>query len=88
MTAPELQQEIERTRERLGATVDELVAKADVKSRARARAAQARARAQGRVAAVSGRVRRSAAVRRGWPFALAGAVLAAGSAAVWQWRKA
>ena len=37
MTAPEIQQEIERTRERLGDTVDELAAKADVKARTRAR---------------------------------------------------
>ena len=41
MTEPdaalEIQQEIEQTRERLGQTVEELAAKADVKARARAR---------------------------------------------------
>ena len=39
MTAPEIQQEIERTRDHLGETVEELAARADVKARARARAA-------------------------------------------------
>jgi hypothetical protein len=36
MTNAEIQQEIERTRTRLGETVDVLAAKADVKARARA----------------------------------------------------
>ena len=36
MTADELRQEIEQTRQSLGETVDELAAKADVKTRARA----------------------------------------------------
>jgi len=48
MTAPEIQQEIERTRERLGETVDELAAKADVKARTQAKAAEMKARAQGK----------------------------------------
>jgi hypothetical protein len=38
MTAPEIQQEIERTRDHLGETVEELTARADMKARARARA--------------------------------------------------
>ena len=46
MTGPEIQQEIERTRERLGETVDELAAKADVKARARAKSAEMKARTQ------------------------------------------
>ena len=46
MTAPEIQQEIERTRERLGDTVDELAAKADVKARTQAKAAEMKARTQ------------------------------------------
>jgi cell division septum initiation protein DivIVA len=46
MTGPEMQQEIERTRERLGETVDELAAKADVKARARAKSAEMKARTQ------------------------------------------
>jgi|HubBroStandDraft_6_1064221.scaffolds.fasta_scaffold59159_3 regulator of protease activity HflC (stomatin/prohibitin superfamily) len=48
MTAPEIQQEIDRTRERLGETVDELAAKADVKARTQAKAAEMKARAQGK----------------------------------------
>jgi regulator of protease activity HflC (stomatin/prohibitin superfamily) len=48
MTAPEIQQEIERTRERLGETVDELAAKTDVKARTQAKAAEMKAKAQGK----------------------------------------
>ena len=76
MTAEELQQEIEQTRQRLGQTVDELAAKTDVKARARAK-----------VTEVSGRVRRSQLVQRRWPAALAAGVLIAGSLAVWRWKK-
>jgi Protein of unknown function (DUF3618) len=76
MTAEELQQEIEQTRQQLGQTVDELAAKTDVKARARAKATQ-----------VSGRVRRSQLVQRRWPVALAAGVLIVGSVAVWRWRK-
>ncbi len=98
MTAPEIQQEIERTRDRLGETVDELAAKADVKARARARAAEVKARAyeratkvsgrvKDRTADVSGRVKRSQAVQRRWPLAVAAGVLVAGSAVIWRRRK-
>ena len=76
MTAEELQQEIEQTRQRLGQTVDELAAKTDVKARARAK-----------VTEVSGRVRRSQLVQRRWPAALAAGVLIAGSLVVWRWKK-
>jgi hypothetical protein len=84
MTDQELEQEIERTREHLGDTIDELAGKADMKSRARARAAGVKARAQDRAAGVSGRVRQSKAVqsqvlRRRWPVAVAAGVLIAGS---------
>jgi Protein of unknown function (DUF3618) len=79
MTAQELEQEIERTREHLGGTIDELAGKADMKARARARAAEVKARAQDRVADVSGRVRQSKAVQRRWPVAVAAGVLIAGS---------
>ena len=79
MTAQELEQEIERTREHLGDTIDELAGKADMKARARARAAEVKARAQDRAADVSGRVRRSKAVQRRWPVAVAAGVLIAGS---------
>ena len=76
MTAEELQQEIEQTRQQLGQTVDELAAKTDVKARARARATE-----------VSGRVRRSQLVQRRWPLALAAGVLIAGSVAAWRRKK-
>jgi Protein of unknown function (DUF3618) len=82
MTNTEIQQEIERTRERLGETVDELAARADVKARARAKAAEMKTRA----AEVSGRVRQSQAVQRRWPAAVAAGALVAG-AAVLLWRR-
>ncbi len=47
-TAPEIQQEIERTREQLGETVEELAAKADIKARARDKADEVKAKAQGK----------------------------------------
>jgi len=66
MTAPEIQQEIERTRDHLGETVEELGARADVKTRARARAAGMkdkaagmRVRAQDKATEMSGRLRQS-----------------------------
>jgi len=79
MTAPEIKQEIEQTRERLGQTVEELAARADVKARARAKAGE-----------VSRRVKQS--VQRRWPLAAAVGVaavgsLVAGSVMVWRWRK-
>jgi hypothetical protein len=78
VTADELRQEIEQTRQSLGETVDELAAKADIKARARAKAAE-----------MSGRVRRSQAVQRRWPVAVAAGVLVAGAGvvAVWQWKR-
>ena len=83
MTQPEIQQEIEQTREHLGQTVEELAAKADVKVRARAKAAEVKARA----AEASGRVRQSQAVRRDWPLALVAAgILTIGTALVWRQR--
>jgi hypothetical protein len=87
MTAPEeIQREIEQTRERLGQTVEELAAKADVKARAQAKVADAKARARARAAEVSGRVRRSVVVRRDWPFAVVAAGILAMSAAL-AWRQ-
>jgi Protein of unknown function (DUF3618) len=83
MTAPDIQQEIERTRDHLSETVEELAARADVKARARARAAIIKDKA----AEMSGQLRQSQlaqsqlvqgdAVRRRWPLvaAAAGAVL-------------
>ncbi len=79
MTAQELEQEIERTREHLGETIDGLAGKADMKARARARAAEVKARAQDRAADVSGRVRQSQLLQRRWPVVVAAGVLIAGS---------
>jgi hypothetical protein len=85
MTAPEIQQQIERTQDHLGETVEELAARADVKARARARAAIIKDKAAG----MSGQLRPSQLaqnqlvqgdlVRRRWPLAVAavGAVLVA-----------
>jgi uncharacterized protein DUF3618 len=88
MTAPEeIQHEIEQTRERLGQTVEELAAKADVKTRAQAKVADMKARARARAAEVSGQVRGSQAARRDWPLALVAAgILAMGAALVWRRR--
>src|SRR5579872_2207785 len=90
MTAQELEQEIERTREHLGDTIDELAGKADMKARARARAAEVKARAQDRAVEVSGRVRQSKVgqsqvLQRRWPVAVAAGVLIAGSALIGRW---
>ena len=98
MTAPDIQREIEQTREQLGQTVEELAAKADVKARARAKAATAKTkvqakatevsgRAKAKATEVSGRVRRSQLVQRRWPLAAAAGAIVAGSVAVWRWRK-
>jgi len=56
-SAAELQQEIEQTREHLGQTVDELAAKADVKSRAQAKTADVKSRARAKTADVKSRAR-------------------------------
>jgi hypothetical protein len=87
MTAEELKQEIERKRQRLGETVDELAAKTDVKARARAKAAEVKVLTRAKAGEVSGRVRRSQLVQRRWPVALAAGVLIAGSVAIWRWKK-
>jgi hypothetical protein len=57
----QLEAEIERTRERLGETVQELVARVDVKSRARAKAAEM----TGRVKTTTTQARKNAAARAG-----------------------
>ncbi len=61
MTAPEIQQEIERTRERLGETVDQLATKADVKARTRAKADEMKARTQAKAIEVKARAQGKAA---------------------------
>jgi hypothetical protein len=55
----QLRQEIERTREQLGKTVEQLAAKADVKSRGQAKAAEV----FGRVKATAGRAQQEAAAQ-------------------------
>ncbi|MFD7921682.1 DUF3618 domain-containing protein [Streptomyces sp. NPDC059740] len=55
----QLRAQIEQTRAELGETVENLAAKADVRSRAQEKAAQTRAKAQARVAEVRTRVRSS-----------------------------
>jgi len=64
MTAQELEQDIEWTREHLGQTIDELAGQADVKARA---------------ARLSDRIRQSQALPRRWPLAVAAGVLIAGT---------
>lgn len=64
MSRPEIEQEIERTRERLGDTVEELAARADVKARLR-----------GKAAGLSKRARHSQVVQLRWPLAVAAAGL-------------
>ena len=76
MTTQEREQEIERTREHLGETIDELAGKADVKARARARAAD-----------VSDRVRQSQVLQRRWPVAVAAGLLIAGSVIILRRRR-
>ena len=86
-SAPDIQREIEQTRERLGQTVEELAAKADVKTRAQAKVADVKARARIRAAEASERVTRNQAVRRDWPLALVAAgILVMGAALAWKRR--
>jgi|SRR5690349_757286 len=80
-SAPDIQREIEQTRERLGQTVEQLAAKADVKTRAQAKVAEVKTRARVKAAEVSEQLRRSQAVRRDWPLALVAAgILVMGAA--------
>jgi Protein of unknown function (DUF3618) len=72
-SAPDIQREIDQTRERLGQTVEQLAAKADVKTRAQAKVAEVKTRARVKAAEASEQVRRNPAVRRDWPLALVAA---------------
>ena len=72
MTAQELEQGIEWTREHLGETIDELAGEADVKARA---------------AGLSDRIRRSQALQRRWSLAVAAGVLIAGTVIIRRRRK-
>jgi len=79
MTAPEMeiQDQIERTREHLGDTVEELAGRADMRNRAKAKAAEMKDRA----AAAAGQLRQRRLplsstgrhVQRRWPVAAAAA---------------
>lgn len=94
--AKQLREEIERTREHLGETVEQLAAKADVKGRAQAKAAelagqvtrQARtAVAQGREQAAQARKQGADAARKHrvpLSAAVAGVLLAAVAVIIWQ----
>ena len=81
--AEQLRQEIELTRERLGATVEQLAARADLKSRARAQAGQLAGRVKTTAAKVAGPAREK------WVLfsVAAGAALAVTALAIWQRRK-
>jgi Protein of unknown function (DUF3618) len=57
MSEDDLRQEIESTRQRLGETVDELAAKADVKARAQAKAAETTAQARDRAVEATAQAR-------------------------------
>ena len=74
MTTPEIQQEIERTRERLGDTVDELAAKADVKARARAKADEMKTQAQVKAAEMKAKAQVKAAEMKGKAAEMSGQV--------------
>ena len=96
-TAPEdaqqLKDEIERTREQLGEAVEQLAAKADVKSRAQAAAADLAGRAKNTIAQLGGTAAtaRQKAISVGQeyrtPLAAAAVSLIAGSLAMRKWRK-
>jgi hypothetical protein len=80
MTAPEtrreIEQEIEKTREQLGQTVEELAAKADVPARARQKAAEVTGRVKATVTGLPAQAKSSQVVQRRWPIAAAaGAVV-------------
>ena len=70
--AEKLRQEIRHTRERMGETVEQLAARADVKARARVKAAD-----------VAGQVKGAASM----PLAVVAGVLVVGSLAIRWWRR-
>lgn len=79
--ARRLEAEIERTREQLGQTVQELAARADVKSRAQAKATEVSDRLKGMTAQV-----RAKAGDYWMPVAMAAGVVALDYVALRQWR--
>ena len=84
--ARQLQREIERTREQLGETVQELVARVDVKSRATAKATEVSAKYKNTVVQLRRAVTKGAGGRERWVLlAVAGAVII-DCLAIWQWK--
>ena len=82
----ELRQKIERTREELGETVEQLAAKTDVQGRARAKAAEL----AGRAKSTTAQARTQAAAQFGnvrVPLAVAAVTLIAGYLVFRWWRK-
>ncbi|TVZ04589.1 DUF3618 domain-containing protein [Trebonia kvetii] len=90
--AQQLKEEIVRTREHLGETVDQLVAKADLKSRAQAQAAELTGRARNAGADAAAKVREQVTATRAktgtapWMMAAGAVVLAVAALVVWQRR--
>jgi uncharacterized protein DUF3618 len=84
--AQRLKGEIERTREQLGQTVEQLAAKTDVKTMARAKTAQLTGKAKSTTARVVARGR-SAATEYRLPLAMAAVSVVMGSLGVWLRRK-
>jgi hypothetical protein len=92
--AQALREEIERTREHLGATVEQLAAKADVKGRAQAKAAELAGQVTRQARDAAGQARKQAAdgagaARNHWiPLsAAAAALLAAVAFIIWRGSK-
>jgi hypothetical protein len=82
--AQQLREDIERTREHLGAAVEQLAAKVDVKSRARAQAADM----VGRMKSAGAKAKGQAVTREEWVLiAVAGAAFAAAALIIWRGRK-
>jgi hypothetical protein len=77
--AQRIRAEIEQTREHLGATVEQLAARVDVKSRARAEAAELAGRARSQATQVAREQR--------IPLAVAAGALAAVSLTIWLRRR-
>jgi hypothetical protein len=98
--ADELQREIEQTREELGGTVEQLVAKADIKGRVRAKVSGLTGQAKSRASWAASQAKTQAAQARGQlvagaaqvrqrpvPLALAAVAMATGFVALRWWRK-
>jgi LPXTG-motif cell wall-anchored protein len=88
--ARQLKEEIERTREHLGETVDQLVDKADVKGRAKAQAAELTGRAKSTAADAVVKVREQVTATKAktgtvsWMMAAGAVALAVAALVVWR----